>query len=238
MAERLLALEEIVAGYSSQTVLKGISLEVAEGSVVMVIGPNGHGKTTLLRCISGLVGLDSGAIRLAGERIDGKRADRIVADGVVHIPQGDLPFPDMSIGDNLLMGAYLRRGRADILRRLAEVYDLLPRLAERREQTASTLSGGERRMLAIGRGLMAGGRILLVDEPSLGLAPIVIEQIYGLLGDLKADGRTILLVEESAARATEIADEVHLLDDGRMIWSGLPGELLGRPEILETYLGG
>ena len=238
MTDGLLVLEDIVAGYHSQTVLKGVSLEVAEGSVVMVIGPNGHGKTTLLRCVSGLVGLASGAIRLAGQRIDGKRADRIVADGVVHIPQGDLPFPEMSTGDNLLMGAYLRRDRAEVRRTLGEVYELLPRLAERREQTASTLSGGERRMLAIGRGLMAGGRILLVDEPSLGLAPIVIEQIYGILVDLKANGRTILLVEESAARATEIADEVHLLDDGHMIWSGQPDELLGRPEILETYLGG
>ena len=238
MAEALLELENIVAGYHNQPVLKGVSLDVAEGSVVMVIGPNGHGKTTLLRCVSGLVSLSSGGIRLAGTRIDGKRADRIVSDGVIHIPQSDLPFQDMSVIDNLMMGAYLTRAKADIRRNIEEVFDLLPRLAERRGQTASTLSGGERRMLAIGRGLMAGGRILLVDEPSLGLAPIVIEQIYGILTDLKANGRTILLVEESAARATEIADRVHLLDDGRMIWSGMPADLLKRPEILETYLGG
>ncbi len=238
MPEALLELEKIVAGYYNHPVLKGVSLDVAEGSVVMVIGPNGHGKTTLLRCVSGLVGLSSGNIRFAGTRIDGKRADRIVSDGVVHIPQGDLPFQEMSVADNLMMGAYLTRAKADIRRNLEEVYHLLPRLAERRGQTASTLSGGERRMLAIGRGLMTGGRILLVDEPSLGLAPILIEQIYSILIDLKANGRTILLVEESAARATEIADWVHLLDDGSMIWSGMPTDLLGRPEILETYLGG
>ena len=238
MAEALLELEDVVAGYGGQPVLKGVSLDVAEGSVVMVIGPNGHGKTTLLRCVSGLVALSSGAVRLAGTRIDGRRADRIAADGVVHIPQGDLPFQDMSVADNLMMGAYATRDRAEVRRRLEEVYRLLPRLAERRGQTASTLSGGERRMLAIGRGLMAGGRILLVDEPSLGLAPIVIERIYAILLDLKAGGRTILLVEESAARAIEIADRVHLLDDGRAIWSGAPADLLGRPEILETYLGG
>ena len=174
----------------------------------------------------------------AGQRIDGKRADRIVASGVIHIPQGDLPFPDMSVADNLLMGAYLASSKAEMRQRLEEVYDLLPRLEERRPQMASTLSGGERRMLAIGRGLMAGGRILLVDEPSLGLAPIVIEQIYSILIDLKAGGRTILLVEENTSRATEIADQVHLLDDGRMIWSGVPEDLLERPEIFETYLGG
>ena len=200
MNDALLELKNIVAGYHGQPVLKDISLSVAEGSVVMVIGPNGHGKTTLLRCVSGLVGLKSGSIMFAGQRIDGKRADRIVASGVIHIPQGDLPFPDMSVADNLLMGAYLASSKAEMRQRLEEVYDLLPRLAERRPQMASTLSGGERRMLAIGRGLMAGGRILLVDEPSLGLAPIVIEQIYSILIDLKAGGRTI-----SAGRGEHVA---------------------------------
>lgn len=238
MADVLLSVESVSAGYHGQRVLKDVSLAIPDGSVTMVIGPNGHGKTTLLRCISGLVSPDAGTIRLGNVRIDGVRADRVVAAGIVHIPQGDLPFPEMSVADNLLMGAYLLESRARISERLEEVCEMLPRLAERRNQTASTLSGGERRMLAIGRGLMADGRLLLVDEPSLGLAPIVIEQIYEILGGLKAGGRTLLLVEENASRASEIADSVHLLDDGRMVWSGVPDELLRRPEIVETYLGG
>lgn len=237
MAEALLSVEGIGAGYRGKPVLKEVSLAIPAGSVTMVVGPNGHGKTTLLRCISGLVALEAGAIRLAGARIDGMRADRIVAAGVVHIPQGDLPFPEMSVADNLLMGAWLPPARAEAARRLEEIYGLLPRLAERRRQMASTLSGGERRMLAIGRGLMAGGRILLVDEPSLGLAPIVIERIYEVLRGLKAEGRTLLLVEENLSRAGEIANSVHLLDDGRMVWQGDADALLERPELFETYLG-
>ena len=237
MAEALLLVEDISAGYHGQPVLKQVSLAIPAGSVTMVVGPNGHGKTTLLRCISGLVPLAGGTIRLAGARIDGIRADRIVAAGVVHIPQGDLPFPEMSVADNLLMGAWLPPARAAASRRLEEIYALLPRLAERHRQMASTLSGGERRMLAIGRGLMAGGRILLVDEPSLGLAPIVIEHIYDILQGLKAEGRTLLLVEENLSRAAEIADGVHLLDDGRMVWQGEADALLERPEIFATYLG-
>lgn len=237
MAEALLSVEDISAGYHGQPVLKQVSLAIPAGSVTMVVGPNGHGKTTLLRCISGLVPLAGGTIRLAGARIDGMRADRIVAAGVVHIPQGDLPFPEMSVADNLLMGAWLPPARAAASRRLEEIYALLPRLAERHRQMASTLSGGERRMLAIGRGLMAGGRILLVDEPSLGLAPIVIEHIYDILQGLKAEGRTLLLVEENLSRAAEIADDVHLLDDGRMVWQGEADALLERPEIFATYLG-
>ena len=144
----------------------------------------------------------------------------------------------MSVGENLLMGAYLERDAATIRRRLDEVFTLLPKLAERQSQIASSLSGGERRMVGIGRGLMMGGSILMIDEPSLGLAPLIIEQIYALIGELKTSGRTILLVDENPARVADLADTVHLLDDGEIVWSGPPLELLARGELLATYLGG
>ena len=179
-----------------------------------------------------------GTISLAGKRIDGMRADEIVAAGIVHVPQGDLLFPDMTVLENLRMGAYLPdAGRQESIR-IDEVFALLPKLKERQNQLASTLSGGERRMVGIGRGLMAGGQILMLDEPSLGLAPIVIDQIYAVISSLRKQGRTILIVEENATRIAEMADAMHLLDNGSFAWSGSGTELLSRPEILATYLGG
>jgi branched-chain amino acid transport system ATP-binding protein len=238
MPDPLLTLEEVSAGYQGTKVLKRLSLAVPEGALVTIIGPNGHGKTTLLRCISGLVKPTHGTIRLGSKLLHSLRPNEIVAAGVVHVPQGDLLFPDMTVHDNLLMGAYLPAAGAKARERLEEIYQLLPKLAERRDQTASTLSGGERRMLAIGRGLMSVGRILLIDEPSLGLAPIVIDQIYGAIAGLKQAGHTILLVEESAERVLGLADMVYLLDNGRMVWQGAPQELASRQELLVTYLGG
>lgn len=236
-ASPLLRLDGIVSGYDGVDVLRGISFDVAEGEFVTVVGPNGHGKSTLLKTISGLVPLRAGAIALAGARLPGD-ASQIAALGVAHVPQGDMLFADMSVLENLLMGAYLAPGQAEIGRRLDEVYALLPKLAERRHQLASTLSGGERRMAGIGRGLMMGGRILLIDEPSLGLAPLIIEQIYEVIAALSAAGRTILLVEENPERVADLADRLHLLDDGVLVWSGPPAELLARDELLSTYLGG
>ena len=238
MTAPLLELEDISAGYHGQPVLDGISLTIPEGSATVIVGPNGHGKTTLMRCISGLVPVIGGRIRFQGEDISALRADRIVQLGLVHIPQGDLLFPEMTVLENLLMGAYLPAANAEAASRLEQIYRCLPRLAERRSQIASTLSGGERRMLAIGRGLMTGGRILLIDEPSLGLAPLLIDQIYEVLAELRREGRTILVVEESASRAATIADRIHLLDNGRIIWDGPPAELAQREELIETYLGG
>ena len=175
---------------------------------------------------------------LDGLDIAGRRIDEIVQRGVVHIPQGDMIFPQMSVIENLLMGAYLEKNRATVERRLDQVYGLLPRLRERHRQIATTLSGGERRMLAIGRGLMSGGQTLLVDEPSLGLAPLVIEQIYQILAELKGEGRSILLVEENASRVADEADLVYLLDDGRIVWQGQSKQLWDHAELIETYLGG
>ncbi len=233
----LLQCRRLSGGYANRRVLHDLDLSIRDGQCVVVIGPNGHGKTTLLRAISGLLPEMSGDISLAGQRLNGQAADAIVAAGIVHIPQGDLLFPDMTVIENLLMGAYLTRDQRTIAQRLEEVFTLLPKLKERQKQVASTLSGGERRMVGIGRGLMTGGRLLLIDEPSLGLAPIVIEQIYHLLGDLRHSGRSILLVEETASRALPLADEIYLLDGGRFAWHGGPQELASRAELINTYLG-
>ena len=233
----VLSLTNVTSGYKELQVLKGISFDVAAGEFVTVVGPNGHGKTTLLRTISGLVPPRSGSIRVNGQLVPAK-PHAIAALGIAHVPQGDLLFPEMSVLENLLMGAYLAPSRTEIERRLDEVYTLLPKLSERRHQVASSLSGGERRMVGIGRGLMMGGQILLIDEPSLGLAPLIIEQIYGVIAELSRSGRTILLVEENPARVADLASQLHLLDDGAIVWSGPPADLLARDELLATYLGG
>lgn len=233
----VLSLNQVVSGYGGLDVLKGISLDVGDGEFVTVVGPNGHGKSTLLKTISGLVPLRQGTIGIDGQTVTG-RPHTVAALGVAHVPQGDMLFTEMSVLENLLMGAYLAPGQAEIDRRLDEVYTLLPKLFDRRHQIASTLSGGERRMAGIGRGLMMGGRILLIDEPSLGLAPLIIEQIYGVIAELSKAGRTIFLVEENPARVADLADRLHLLDDGEIVWSGPPADLLARDELLATYLGG
>lgn len=233
-----LALTDLVAGYAGPPVLDGVSLEVRAGELVTVVGPNGHGKTTLLKAISGLLRPRRGAIALGGASIAGLPPDVIAARGVAHVPQGDMLFPQMTVEENLRMGAYVERSAATVAARLDEVYARLPKLAERRRQVASTLSGGERRMAGIGRGLMMGGRVMLIDEPSLGLAPLIIEQIYAVIAAIKASGRSILLVEENPARVTDIADRIHLLDNGAFVWSGPPADFMARDELFSTYLGG
>lgn len=232
-----ITIRNLSAGYGAQRVLRNLSLTAEQGALTALIGPNGHGKTTLLRAISGLISPSSGEILLGIERISHLSAEAIVALGVVHVPQGDLLFPDMTVLENLRMGSFLPAAARQEKTRLEEVFTLLPKLRDRRHQIARTLSGGERRMVGVGRGLMTSGRVLMLDEPSLGLAPIIIDQIYEVVAALRASGRTIIVVEESAMRAAEIADTVHLLDHGSLVWSGNGGELVGRPELLETYLG-
>ena len=238
MSTPLLEVNSLDVGYHGQPVLRDISFSVPSGGLITIIGPNGHGKTTLLRAISGLIPSMAGEIRFDGKALGRTRVDQIVALGIVHIPQGDMIFSEMTVRDNLLMGAYLPAPFRRCGESLDEVYALLPRLQERESQIASTLSGGERRMLAIGRGMMTGGRILLIDEPSLGLAPIAIDSIYGLILALKEAGRTILLVEENASRVHDLADRIYLLDNGQFVWQGEPSELDLHEEIVETYLGG
>ena len=214
----MLEIVNIESGYSSLRVIKGISLEVPKSKLVTIIGPNGHGKTTLLRSISGVLRLQSGEINFEGKRIDNLRVDEIVHKGIVHIPQGDMLFPEMNVKDNLLMGAYLGRNQPELKKRSTQVLELFPQLGERENQIASTLSGGERRMLAIGRGLMTGAKILLIDEPSLGLAPVVIDDIFKILKELNNQGQTILLVEENVSRVINVSDHIYLIDDGLIAW--------------------
>lgn len=234
----LLEVEGLTSGYHRQAVLRGLSFNVNEGAAVGIIGPNGHGKTTLLRTISGLIPLMSGDIRFDGDSLKGTRPEKIVAKGVVHIPQGDHVFPEMSVRHNLNMGAYLPSAYAELQQRIQTVFKIFPRLEERQTQAANTLSGGERRMLALGRGLMTGGKILLIDEPSLGLAPIAVDLIYDVIRRLKTDGRTILIVEENISRIVDFVDHIYLVDNGKFVWDGDPEELTKRDEILQTYLGG
>ena len=225
------------AGYAGSEVLHGISLSVREGEAVVILGPNGHGKTTLLRAISGLVRPTAGRVEADGRDLTGLPAEAVVAAGISHIPQGDLPFPEMTVLENLLMGAYLPDAWRERREKLDRVYALFPRLAERRGQLARSLSGGERRMLAIGRGLMGRPRLLIVDEPSLGLAPLVIEQVYAAIRDIRKTGLSILLADENAGHVAGLADRVCLLEAGAFVREGPVEEMLRDRAILAAYLG-
>ena len=238
MTDPIFKIENLTCGYEGQAVIKGVSLEMSAGSVVGLVGPNGHGKSTLLRAISGLINIFEGSISLHSDLIHGLSADKIVERGIIHIPQGDLVFTEMTIRENLLMGAYLPDAHSHRLERLSYVHKLFPRLEERGNQVASSLSGGERRMLGVGRALMSTGDILLIDEPSLGLAPIIIDQIYDVIGNLKEEGRTLLIVEENASRLMDLSDKICLLDDGQFVWEGEAKDLMNNDIMMETYLGG
>ena len=228
------------AGYERIAVLSGIDLTVAPGELVAVVGANGAGKTTLLRVISGLLPARAGSVRLDGADVTGTAAERLAGAGVAHVPENRLVFPGMSVDDNLALGAYSRRrrGRAAIAQDRAFVLDLFPRLADRLGQHGGTLSGGEQQMLAIGRGLMARPRLLLLDEPSLGLAPKLVGEIFAVLGRLRDSGDlAIVLVEQNARAAFKIADRALVLDRGRVLLEGTPQALLPDPRVQAAYLG-
>ena len=237
MDKDCLRLVNVTAGYDLQKVLHGISLNIGEGSVAGIIGPNGHGKSTLVKTVSGLVSAWSGQVFFEGLPIEKMPAHERVTSGVVHVPQGDLIFPKMTIEENLRLGAVLAEDSEEVERRLDKVYDLFPVLLERRVQVAKTLSGGERRMLGIGRGLMTNGQLMLIDEPSLGLAPKLIDQIYDSLQEMKESGITFFIVEENITRLQTLADWIYLMDNGEFVWSGHPDELQSNSELLSTYLG-
>ncbi|WP_317054331.1 ABC transporter ATP-binding protein [Roseovarius rhodophyticola] len=234
----LLKATDIVSGYLNRPVLHGVSLELAAGEVLAFIGPNGHGKTTLLRTLSGFVPFRSGEFEFDGQRLEKASVHDRVGAGLVHVPQGDQLFAEMSVEENLLMGSYLLRDGGEINRRLDQVFTLFPKLKDRRGQMANGLSGGERRMVGIGRGLMADAKLLMLDEPSLGLAPLLIEQIYEALGALRAEGRSFLVVEENPSRLLNFADRFSLMDAGHIVWSGNAQEARASSNILKTYLGG
>ena len=237
-AEALLEVEDLTAGYGGALAVKGISLEVRPKQVVSLIGSNGAGKTTTLRALSGLIKSRSGSVRLEGAEIANAPAHRIVRAGAVHVPEGRQIFANMTVAENLHMGAYLVRERGEIERRREHVLSLFPRLGERLGQLAGFLSGGEQQMLAVGRALMAAPRLLLLDEPSMGLAPFLVEEILGIVAGLKAQGQAILLVEQNVSAALEIADYVYVLENGKIRMHGPAAEVLKNPEVTGAYLGG
>jgi branched-chain amino acid transport system ATP-binding protein len=234
----ILELQGLRAGYGEVQVLWGIDMVVRAGEITALIGSNGAGKTTLMRALSGLIPVQSGGFRFEGADLAGASAAQILAHGIVHVPEGRRLFGAMSVEDNLLMGAYARKvTRAEIARDIDRVYATFPKLFERRNQAAATLSGGEQQMCAIGRGLMSAPKLLMIDELSLGLSPLLVEQLVAALRALNADGMSILLVEQDVTTALDLCHAAFVLDMGRIVRSGTGAELLADPIIRDAYLG-
>ena len=235
MAE-LLRVTALRAGYGATEVLRGIDLVVEPGEIVAVLGSNGVGKTTLNKALSGVIPVRAGEIDFAGARTDRASAQSIVAAGLIHVPEGRRVFADMSVRDNLVLGSY-RRGRPRRAANLERVLQTFPRLRERATQAAGTLSGGEQQMLAIGRGMMAEPRLLILDEPSLGLSPLLVEEMFALIARLRADGLAILLVEQNVIQSLDLADRAYVLENGVCVLSGPAATLRADPDLKRTYLG-
>ncbi|MDI6712387.1 MAG: ABC transporter ATP-binding protein [Anaerosomatales bacterium] len=233
----LLSVQNLHTFYGQIEALKGIDIEVAEGEIVTLIGANGAGKSTTLKTISGQLAPREGKIVFADEEIQGMPAHQVAAKGVVQVPEGRRIFPRMTVEENLEMGAYLRNDADGIAADKEMVFELFPRLKERRSQKGGTLSGGEQQMLAMARGLMAKPKLLMLDEPSMGLAPVVVETIFETIERLHQEGITILLVEQNAAMALAVADRGYVLETGRVALTGTGKELLGNEQVRKTYLG-
>ena len=233
----LLALDAVSAGYGSFRALFDVSLEVAQGQAVGVIGPNGAGKTTLMRVISGLLPLRGGAMTLDGRAVGGLAAHRMVEQGIAHVPENRRLFPRLTVEDNLRIGAFIPQARKHFAGQLARVYELFPRLKERRDQAAGTLSGGEQQMCAIGRALMSRPKILLMDEPSAGLAPLVVAQVFELVRRIRAEGLTVLIVEQNVQQVLDVVDRAYLLEVGSIRLAGSAAELKGNDFIRKSYMG-
>jgi branched-chain amino acid transport system ATP-binding protein len=234
----LLSIQNLKVCYGAITALHDVSLNVESGEIVALIGANGAGKTTLLRAISGLIKSAAGSIEWAGKPITGTRPDRIVAAGISHVPEGRQVFARMTVRENLTLGAYQRTDKAGIKSDLDHCCDLFPVLAQRHQQRAGTLSGGEQQMLAIGRALMARPKMLLLDEPSLGLAPLIVRKIFDIIRAINAKGTTIFLIEQNAHMALATANRAYVLQTGRVVKSGSGAELLVDPDVKSAYLGG
>jgi branched-chain amino acid transport system ATP-binding protein len=237
MAAPLLQVRDLRAGYGPTQVLHGLDFEIEEGTITALLGANGAGKTTTLRALCGMV-RTGGEVRFAGERIDGRATEDIVRLGVAHVPDGRGTFTDLTTEEHLRLGAYARRERSALAQDYERMYRLFPILAERRHQQAGTLSGGQQQMLAVARGLMLRPRLLLLDEPSFGLAPMVVKEIFSVMREINQSQQvTILLVEQNAAMALRLADRAHLLETGRLVRSGNSAELMDDDAVRRAYLG-
>ena len=233
----MLKLEGVVAAYDDVVCLRGVSLEVRAGEIVTLIGANGAGKSTTLKVVSGLIAPREGTIEFDGRNIAGRTPDAIVALGLVQVPEGRRVFPELSVEDNLRVGAYLVERRAEVRASLQEVYRRFPRLEERRRQFAGTLSGGEQQMLAFGRAMMAQPRLLMLDEPSLGLAPLMVAEVMRSIRVFRDSGVTVFLVEQNANLALRLADRAYVMETGRITMSGSGAQLLADERVRESYLG-
>ena len=238
MTELLLRVEGLTAGYGKLPILHDVTLQVYTGEMVGVIGPNGAGKSTAFKAIVGFVHASSGRVTFDGQEITGLRPDQVLPRGLAYVPQGRIVFPQMTVLENLEMGAYIERASERIREALERVYGLFPVLAERRGQKAGTLSGGEQQMLAIGRALMTKPKLILLDEPSLGLSPKFVSLIFDTLVDMKRAGYTLMVVEQNAARALAVADRGYVLELGRNRFEGTGATLLADPDVKRLYLGG
>ena len=237
MTEPLLAIESLQAGYGDFQALFNVTLTVPEGAVVSLIGANGAGKSTTLRVISGLVRPRAGKIRFRGEDISAVKPHEMVERGISHVPEGRQLFPHMSVEENLALGAYVGRSRSRVQQLMTEQFDLFPKLEERRKQIAGTLSGGEQQMVAIARGLMARPSLLLLDEPSLGLAPIVVEEVFERIRQVARSGVTVLIVEQNVVDALSLSDSGYVVDNGTVVLSGPSKDLLANQQVRAAYLG-
>jgi len=233
----MLEIRELTAGYGDVTVLWDVSLSVPSGQVVALVGSNGMGKTTLLRAISGVIRPASGSIRLDGKELAGLRPHAVAALGVAHVPEGRQLFPAMTVRENLVIGSYLPKAKANRAETIERVYALFPRLRERAAQLAGSLSGGEQQMAAIGRGLMLRPNLLMLDEPSLGLSPLMVQEIFATVTRLRGEGMTILLVEQNVQQALRLAQTAYVLENGRITLQGRADDLLRDPKVHSTYLG-
>ena len=238
MAEPMLKIDNIDVYYGAIHALKGISIEVNQGEIVTLIGANGAGKSTTLRTISGLLKPKNGSITFMGKNIAGVPAHQIVREGISQVPEGRRVFAEMTVMENLDLGAFVRKDKAGIQKDLKTVFELFPRLEERRNQSAGTLSGGEQQMLAMGRALMSRPKLLLLDEPSMGLAPLLIKEIFHIIEDINKSGTTVLLVEQNANMALSIANRAYVLETGRITLSGAAQELAASEDVRKAYLGG
>ena len=233
----MLKVKDLKVNYGGIEALKGISFDVEQGQIVTLIGANGAGKSTTLRAISGLVKTASGAINFMGRDIIPFNAQQVVAEGIAMVPEGRRVFDNLTVKENLKIGAYLRKDKEEIESGIEDIYQRFPRLKEREWQLAGTLSGGEQQMLAVGRAMMARPKLLMMDEPSLGLAPLVVKEIFSIIRDLKSEGITILLIEQNANAALRCADQAYVLETGRITMSGTGEALLADQRVRDAYLG-